>query len=169
MMGLGASRVNGDCGEGLNHMTSFGGVTWLEGNRRGDVILTMPPKETMKCSRVSLDHDLWKACQPNPDALTKFHHPRRRLEVAKAIKEMKTPATVEKDFRPNRGWKLGAMSSAISIFSGITARLAGISIKKNLQSIRASRSHGSDEGTAPPLPHLPTHVISNLSHPHPLR
>lgn len=54
MMGLGASRVDGDGGEGLNHMTSFGGVTWLEGTRRDNDILTVPPKEIMKCSHVFL-------------------------------------------------------------------------------------------------------------------
>lgn len=54
MMGLGARRVDGDGGKGFNNMTSFGGVTWLEGNRRDNDILTVPPKEIMKCSHVLL-------------------------------------------------------------------------------------------------------------------
>lgn len=57
-------------------------------------------------SCASLGHSLWKACQSNPDALTKFHHPRTGLEVAKAMKEIKTPASVEKDFGPKGGWEL---------------------------------------------------------------
>lgn len=35
---------------GLNQMTSFSRVTWLEGNRRDNDILTVPHKEIMKCS-----------------------------------------------------------------------------------------------------------------------
>lgn len=49
MMGMGTSRADGDCGMGVNHMTSFAGVTWLDKTRWNNDILTVSLKEIMKC------------------------------------------------------------------------------------------------------------------------
>lgn len=56
MMRIGVrSRADGNCGwRWLNRMTFLNEVTWLEGTRWDNDILTAPLKETMKCSWVFL-------------------------------------------------------------------------------------------------------------------
>lgn len=52
-------------------------VTWLEQTRWDSDTLMVLLKETMFL-RVTLVGVLWKACQPNPAALTKLHHPQEK-------------------------------------------------------------------------------------------
>lgn len=76
-------------------MTSFG-VTGLEGTRWVNDILTVPLTEIIRCSSVFLlIGSSGKPARQTP-ILTEFHHPRVRLQAARAMKEIKTLARKER-------------------------------------------------------------------------